>query len=267
MKKFICRGIIILVVLCTLAGLLPIAVGGSSFDNNNEPAIEETVAPYEPIVPDLFYEPQEEMADSIFRIELCQMQITELICTEQYCLEDKMNEIQRLSHILMQYQADYEKQLEEEQKWAQRYAEFPTATIVWLYLTEEMGLNNYVAAGIMGNLMSETGGRTLDLTWNAYSRPSKGYYGICQWSKKYYPSVYGASLEDQLAFLKKTIKKEFDTYGKKCHKKGFDYQAFTELTDEREAALAFARCYERSAKGGHARRARNATKAYAYFVN
>ena len=49
--------------------------------------------------------------------------------------------------------------------WGLRKAEYPAATEVWLYL-KELGYNDYVCAGIMGNLMAETGGQTLNLEWD-----------------------------------------------------------------------------------------------------
>ena len=65
---------------------------------------------------------------------------------------------------------------------------------------KNLGWNDYVCAGIMGNLMAETGGQTLDLDPKAYSS-NKNYYGICQWSKKYYAEVHKKDLEFQCDFL------------------------------------------------------------------
>jgi hypothetical protein len=68
--------------------------------------------------------------------------------------------------------------------------------------------------------------------------------GICQWSKQYFPSVYGKNLDYQLSFLKKTIQGEFKTFGYK-YKKSFNYSSFCKLKDAKAAALAFAKVYER----------------------
>ena len=94
---------------------------------------------------------------------------------------------------------------------------------------------------------------------------SGNYYGICQWSKGY-SEVHGTDLYYQCEFLKKTIQYEFDTYGSK-YQSGFNYESFINLTNEREAALAFAKCYERCNSNYYAIREDNATIAYNYFTN
>ena len=83
-----------------------------------------------------------------------------------------------------------------EERAAQRAAEYPTATTIWIYLTEELGYNEYIASGIMGNLMAEVGGQTL----NIQPQLTNGtYYGMCQWSKGY-KGVWGADLKGQCKF-------------------------------------------------------------------
>ena len=140
--------------------------------------------------------------------------------------------------------------------------EYPTATYIWNALKQQ-GYNDYVAAGIMGNLMVETGGKTLNLKPYDYN-PSGNFYGICQWSKKYYPEIFGCSLDVQIEYLFNTIETEFKTFGK-LYKKGFGFDAFLELQNERQAALAFAKCYERCA-GGYEGRMKCAEIAYDYFT-
>lgn len=141
--------------------------------------------------------------------------------------------------------------------------EYPTATYIWNSL-KNFGFNDYVAAGIMGNLMVETGGKTLNLKPYDYN-PSGNYYGICQWSNKFYPEVQGTSLDYQLQFLYDTIEQEFKTFGDK-YEKGFTYEKFYNLQDTKEAALAFTKVYERSA-GGYTGRMNCAVKAYEYYVS
>lgn len=144
-----------------------------------------------------------------------------------------------------------------------KYNEYPVATEIWMFL-KNCGYNDYVAAGILGNMMAEVGGNTLDIRhWLTSS--SGNYYGICQWSKGY-SEVHGTDLYYQCEFLKKTIQYEFDTYGSK-YQPGFDYESFINLTDEREAALAFAKCYERCNSNYYVIREDNATTAYNYFTN
>lgn len=141
-------------------------------------------------------------------------------------------------------------------------SEYPTAAYVWQFL-DEQGFNNYVKAGIMGNLMSECGGQTLDLNWQAWSGNS--YYGIIQWSKRFYPSVIGEDLEGQCDFLMSNIESIFNTYGKN-YKSNFKYTDFLNLTNEKEAALAFAKCYERCGSASYEKRKNNATTALKYFI-
>lgn len=138
--------------------------------------------------------------------------------------------------------------------------EYPAATQVWKYLKSQ-GYNDYVSAGIMGNLMAEVGGQTLAL--NPYAS-NGNYYGMCQWNKAYV-EVWGADLMTQCRFLDKTMKYEFNTYGNK-YKNNFDFESFKNLNDEKKAALAFAKCYERCGSASYKVRQQNAEKAYNYFV-
>lgn len=157
------------------------------------------------------------------------------------------------------YQKQYDKLNAE---WETKRAEYPAATEIWLYM-KELGWNDYVCAGILGNMMAEVGGQTLDLQ---VSLSSNSYYGICQWSKKYYSEINGGSLEEQCDFLKDTIQEEFDTYGY-LYTKGFDFESFLKLTDETKTAKSFSVCYERCSSSSHKIRQSNATTAYKYFAN
>jgi hypothetical protein len=147
------------------------------------------------------------------------------------------------------------------ERWEQKKAEFPSATHVWLYM-KELGWNDYVCAGIMGNLMAEVGGQTLNLQ---YTLCGKNYYGMCQWSRGY-SKIWGAGLTEQCDFLRDTIQYEIDTFGK-LYAKGFNFNSFLNMSNEKEAALAFAKSYERCNSKYYAIRQKNATKAYDYFVN
>ena len=148
----------------------------------------------------------------------------------------------------------------EEAKWEKRAAEYPAATQIWRYMKAQ-GWNDYVCAGIMGNIMAEVGGQTLNIR---YTLSSDSYYGMCQWSRGY-SQVWGAGLETQCDFLRDTIKYEFDTYGSK-YQKGFNFNSFLNMTDAQQAALAFAKSYERCGSGSYGVRQKNAVKAYNYFV-
>ena len=149
----------------------------------------------------------------------------------------------------------------EEAKWAQKAAEYPAATQIWRYM-KALGWNDYVCAGIMGNLMAEVGGQTLNIR---YTLSSNNYYGMCQWSRSY-SKVWGTGLETQCDFLRDTIQYEFDTYGSK-YQKGFNFNSFLNMTDAQQAALAFAKSYERCSSKYYTIRQQNALKAYNYFVN
>jgi hypothetical protein len=156
--------------------------------------------------------------------------------------------------------------LMETAKWNVRKEEYPVATQVWLYLTDTMGLSERAAAGIMGNLMAEVGGQTLNLQPGLYGHSTNSYYGICQWSASYYPSVQGKNLDYQLEFLANTIEKEFSSYGN-LYQSGFTYEDFKQMNNEQDAALAFAKIYERCNSKHYNVRLNNAVEAYEYFVN
>lgn len=149
----------------------------------------------------------------------------------------------------------------EEGKYSRVGREYPVATVVWKTLREK-GFSEQVAAGILGNMMQEVGGNTLNLD---YTNKSKTYYGLCQWNRKTYKNVVDADLQEQIDFLLETIKSEIDTYGF-CYKSNFNYEQFLTLTDEKEVAKAFAACYERCGSSSYATRQKNATFAYQFFM-
>jgi hypothetical protein len=144
-------------------------------------------------------------------------------------------------------------------KWEEEYY---YATNVWKYLRQR-NFSQAVACGIIGNMMIETSGGTLDLKPNIYS-PSRNYYGLCQWSQKYYPGTKDLPFEHQLDYLLGTMPWEFNTFGKN-YKRCFDYEAFLKITDPAEAALAFAKSYERCGPASYKLRQEAAIKAYEYF--
>lgn len=156
------------------------------------------------------------------------------------------------------YEAIYNNLMEH---WQQKEEEYPEASYIWSYL-KKLGYNNYVCAGILGNIMTEVGGNTLAVQPLIYG---KGYYGMCQWSK-WYSSIWGQPLDKQCDFLRDTIKYELDTYGS-IYKKSFNYDKFLELKDCQQAALAFAKAYERCGSGSYKLRQQNAITAYNYFVS
>lgn len=135
-----------------------------------------------------------------------------------------------------------------------------TADYIWNFFHAH-GLNNYASAGILGNLMAEAGGQTLNIDYTLYA---DGYYGMVQWSEKYYPQMVGTGLEEQCEFLLNTLPSVFSSYGSN-YQEGFTYEDFLNLTNEQEAALCFAQVYERCSSGSYSRREQNAVNAYNHF--
>lgn len=148
------------------------------------------------------------------------------------------------------------------EKWAIKEQEYPIATHVWTTM-KSYGWNDYVCAGIMGNMMAECGGNTLYLQPTIISSNSL-YYGLCQWQQGY-SSVWYQDIDGQLTFLKDTLQYEMDTYGKN-YKYGFNYDSFTSLENEKKAAEAFLRCYERGSTYTLSQRQKNAEMALSYFA-
>lgn len=162
------------------------------------------------------------------------------------------------------YENWYNKFFGNDSDWTKEMEEYPVATYVWRYM-KGLGYSDAVAAGILGNMMLECGGGTLKLKWDIYN-DTKTFYGVCQWSKTYHPDVYGVSLESQMNYLHDTIKEQIDKYGFAYGGNGFDYEDFLKLEDAGEAALCFARAYERPNEAHIPVRAYFAQNAYNYFV-
>lgn len=185
---------------------------------------------------------------------------------ERYLVEEELIDVRGLANEYQeQISAIEAEEARIEAMWSEKSGEYPVATQVWRYMKEELGWNDYVCAGVMGNMMAEVGGQTLNLQPYLYGHSGANYYGLCQWSSRYYPSIQGADVDAQLDFLASTVKKELDTYGY-LFRSGLDYEAFCNLTDAEDAAMAFAKAYERCGSGSYGVRQRNAIKAYNYFV-
>lgn len=167
-------------------------------------------------------------------------------------------EYKTADELRQSYQKVYDNLMEH---WHQKEEEYPVAAYIWSYF-KELGYSNQVCAGILGNIMAEVGGNTLNIQYDIYG---SSYYGMCQWNKAY-SEVWGASLEEQCNYLENTIQYEFDTFGSN-YKRGFGYEDFLNITDVRDAAIAFAKCYERCGSGSYNVRKENAVAAYNYFVS
>ena len=131
---------------------------------------------------------------------------------------------------------------------------YPVASLVWELLREN-GLSEYVAAGILGNMMAECGGQTLDLQPYIYA---DGFYGLCMFGLAYFPDVAGKDVHGQIGVL-------LDTMPTNMEQAGYNYDSFLALTDARTAARWFSFGYERPAVWSE-QRATNAETAYKYFV-
>ena len=185
------------------------------------------------------------------------------LAEEEYSnAESDMNYYQELLADAEKALRKKEKALRKKEK-ALREKKYPAASTVWHYLTETMELNEHVAAGILGNMMAEVGGQTLDLQVDCSGR---GYYGICQWSRKYMVyDITGSNLDTQLGYLNETIEDEFAVFGD-LYMSGFTYQDFCNMQNAQDAAKAFAVVYERCGSGSHGVRKSNAVTAYEYYT-
>lgn len=128
------------------------------------------------------------------------------------------------------------------------------------YVYEQLAKNGYsdvCIAGILGNMMNETGGNTLSLNPYIYELEYGMHYGLCQWSLIYHKEINGGGLEDQIAYLIKTIGPIFEQF-----KASID--EFKALETPEEAAGYFSTYYERG--GNTAQRKKNARKAYEWII-
>jgi hypothetical protein len=153
----------------------------------------------------------------------------------------------------------------EELLWAKRWEECPVATEIWLQM-KSYGWTDAACAGIMGNIMRETGGDTLKYIRSDIYNKSKSHYGLCQWAKRYYPDIqptdtWTPSTTEQVEFLRYTILNQKTLH----HNYGFTEEYLLTATDYREVAKRFCDGYERPAENS-TRRENNAEKAWKYFV-
>lgn len=179
------------------------------------------------------------------------------------------DEIAKVLEIKNQYLIDYNNLLEtekEEAKWQEKAAKYPEATRVWRYMKEEFGWNDELCAGIMGNIMAEIGGGTLDFSrwnWNANT------FGMIQWlgsRKKAIKAKYGeiATIEQQLDFMKDEM---FGENGVRQQLSKNQLNAIINGKSPEAIAYDFARYFERCSPGSYAPRRGYARKAYNFFVD
>lgn len=150
--------------------------------------------------------------------------------------------------------------------WDERREEYPVATEVWLYMKNEFGWSDIVCAGIMGNLMRETGGDTFYLKPAANSNMG---LGLVQWTGKRKEDVfdkYGGvpSIAEQLEFVKDEL---YGTNGVRQQVSAWQRDKIFNAKSAAKSAEAFARWFERPASTNYTKRKANAVKAYEYFVD
>ena len=147
--------------------------------------------------------------------------------------------------------------------------EYPEAQLIWNTMIS-WGWTPETCAGIIGNMMAEIGGGTLDLSdWN--SNGGCGY-GLIQWTggrRSTIKSRYGSypTIEQQLIFMRDEL---FGT-NNTCQQVSSSVLNKIMNTNGNETpesiAFCFASNYERCAKQYRAKRQGYARIAYEYFMN
>lgn len=132
--------------------------------------------------------------------------------------------------------------------------EYSTAGHVYELLAKE-GYSDAIIAAILGNMMNEVGGNTLELKPFTYDTSSK-YYGLCQWNLKYNADVSGRDIHGQIEYLLGNIEKEMNMFGG-------SYDAFMKLDAVEYAGVYFGKYYERGIN--LTQRGLNAIKAYEWI--
>ena len=176
-----------------------------------------------------------------------------------FIIDETLCELEEIIHC---YLVDLEELIEEAQ-WAEKMAEYPVATTVWLYMREHFGWSEVVCAGVMGNIMAEIAGGTLDFDdWDC-NVP----YGMFQWTKGRRASIkkiYGnkPTVEEQLEFMFDEL---YGTDGVRQQISDKDREKFLNSSTPEDAAMIFCRKFERPRGKGISRK-KYARKAYEYFA-
>lgn len=190
--------------------------------------------------------------------------------TEYALLVDKNSSISKELNSVKNELEEVKKELEEVKKenlqWSSKYNQYPTATIAWIYMTEELKWSNIVAAGIIGNMMAECGGQTLILDWD--SNGSSGY-GLTQWIGDRRISIkakYGETptIIEQIDFIKDEL---YGTNGVTQQVTDRQRELILNANSPEQCAAEFAMWFERPLSSDYSVRQSNAVKAYAYFCD
>lgn len=222
-----------------------------------EEALEETPL----LFTDIYYSPVYDVDtcnDFITNVYICIEQLEMAIASGEYTVQAQDEMLMEKARLL-DVVALVEEDICKISSWEDNYD-----TKTWKFLISS-GYSEVIASAIIGNMRVETSGGKpgIDPTLGSYYKGGY-YYGLCQWSEKYHPDLVGASFEAQLEHLVASMPKEFKTFGYK-YKKGFTYEDFLSMTDPAEAALAFAKVYERCATWSFKLRLEPAKSVYEYY--
>ena len=197
----------------------------------------------------------------------------ESIIAEKDILEAQLHDVEsRLDTALDEIEAlieqneQYKRYIEDDNaKWRQRYEEYSTATEAWICM-KALGWSDIVCAGIMGNLMAETGGTgTLYLNWDSNGESG---YGLVQWiggRRNSIKNKYGTypTISEQIQFIHDEL---YGTNGVRRQVTDRQLDAIMNAETPEDSAYAFACYYERCAHEYHSMRRGFARKAYEYFT-
>ncbi len=190
----------------------------------------------------------------------------EFVKNELAAVREELNATYEELNVAHEEIERYKKEIEDEEaKWRKRYEEYPIATEVWISMKVQ-GWSDIVCAGIMGNLMAETGGTgTLHLDWD--SNGSSGY-GLVQWidtRRNEIKNKYGSypSVKEQVQFIHDEL---YGVNGVTRQVTDRQLNAIMNAETPEECAYAFACYYERCATEYRNIRMGFARKAYDYFT-
>lgn len=226
--------------------------------------------------PNLMFTPCDTSEDCLFQIKQCDTYIELLEDNllkghNSLIKQATVNEIRQTNAIQKQHYQEYKVLLEkeaEEAKWAARAVQYPEATYIWLYMRNNFGWSETICAGIMGNMMAEVAGGTLQYL-SRWDMDEPGGLGLIQWIGERRVDIrakygYIPTIDEQLDFMKDEL------YGSNgvC-KQVTDSQllAIFEASTPERVAYNFARYFERCASFSYGIRKQYARIAYNYFVD
>lgn len=147
--------------------------------------------------------------------------------------------------------------------------EYPEARLIWNTI-KSWGYSDNVAAGIIGNMMAEVGGGTLEglKNWNCEGISGKQSYGLIQWTSgrlSLIKSIYGLkpNIEQQLQFVKDELTGQ---NGVRRQVNDVQYSKLLAASSPESAAKIFADYYERCNERYKPPRLKYARDVYSHFV-